>query len=236
LTKGLTASKEINIGTSYSGKEELKLTIDRLVLSPSQSRLLYTVDQSPELMKFADDGFGIRQANLHYYITDEHNKKVAIYGAENIHSGAETTEGVIQHPPLPKSKYYVFHLTGISHSSVVNESISITKKKLPVTKHTNYGKITISAIKKVDGNTMIEIEGTRPKNIESYGWIVRDENGQPQELFTSGTNQEKVQGEMVTFKGEIGINGDLETDNLQLQLYAVKKYCPANWSFQINGQ
>lgn len=237
LTKGLKASKEIKIGANYNWKNELKLTIDRLILSPSLTRLLYEVDQSDELMKLPDDGFGMREVNLRYYITDERNKKVATYGSDDFSSGAETTtNSVIQHPPFPKSKHYVFHLTGLAYSTVVNESFSITSKTLPVTKNTSLGKITIKSIKKEEGNTIIEIEGVRPKNVQTYGWTVRDEKGQPEEFFTFGSKNGKLQGENVNFTEEIGIEGEPITDKLQLQIYAVKKYYPVNWSFQIKGE
>lgn len=236
LTKGLKASKEIKIGASYNWKNELKLTIDRLILSPSLSRLVYEVDQSDELMKLWDDGFGMKQVDLRYYITDERNKKVAIYGTDDFNSGAETTNSEIQHPPFPKSKHYVFHLTGLAYSTVVNESFSITSKTLPVTKHTSLGKITIKSIKKVDGNTIIEIEGSRPRNMKSYGWTVRDEYGQLETMFTFGSKNGKVQGDMQSFTETIGIKGEAPTDKLQLQIYAVKKYYPANWSFKIEGE
>jgi hypothetical protein len=182
----------------------------------------------------ADD---FKVVDLQYYITDENNKKVAIYGTDDFNSGAEITNQEIQHPPFPKSKYYVFHLTGMSYATVANETFLISSKSLPVTKNTSVGKIKIKSMKKVDGNTMITIEGERPKDIDSYGWVVRDEKGQEKEMFTHGSKNEKSnQGKTLSFTEEIGLVGDQTSEKVQLQLIAVKKHHATNWSFKIQGE
>ncbi|MCH5585516.1 DUF4179 domain-containing protein [Shimazuella sp. AN120528] len=238
LRKEKNASKEIKLDAILDWKHEIKLTFDKLVLSPSLSRLFYHVDQSEKLMQLpSQDADDFKVVDLQYYITDEHNKKVAIYGTDDFNSGAETTNKEIQHPPFPKSKYYVFHLTGMSYATVANETFSISSKSLPVTKSTSVGKIMIKSMKKVNGNTVITIEGERSKDIDSYGWVVRDEKGQVKEMFTHGSeNGKSKQGKTQSFTEDIGIVGEPTSGKIQLQLIAVKKYHATNWSFKIKSE
>ncbi|WP_028777498.1 DUF4179 domain-containing protein [Shimazuella kribbensis] len=237
--KGKIASKVIQLNKSWNGEHDLKLTLDELMLSPSLTRLMYHVDQSDQLTQLPDDDASdFQTVNMRYFITDDHGKKVATYGVEPSNSGAESTNSEIQHPPLTKSKYYEFHLTGISYANVVEKEIfSISAKTLPMTKNTKEGKITIKTIRKdSEGNAVIRIEGERPKDIDTYTWIIRDELGQEEELISHGSvNGKKSQGDRCFFTENLIVNGELLSDKVQLELVAVKKYHPTNWSFKING-
>jgi hypothetical protein len=238
--KGKNASKVTKLNKSWNGQHDLKLTLDELMLSPSMTRLMYHVDQSQQVMQLPDDeASDLKAVNMSYFITDEHGKKVATLSPEATSSGSETsTNSEIQHPPLPKSKYYVFHLVGITYANIVKkETFSISNKTLPITKNTREGKITIKAISKnPEGKTVIKLEGVRSKNMETYVWKLRDELGQEEVLLSYGSVKGKrVQGDKYTFAEELVLNTEPLPDKMQLDLIAVKKYHPTKWSFKIKG-